>query len=75
MFVKADNKVLAKTLTDDKGDFTITFTPKKEKSFDFYCTGLGIDTLLLSSVTTFENDTSEMTFYILDNTKRTLSVR
>ena len=43
VFVKGDNKVLAKTLTDDKGDFTITFTPKNEKSFDFYCTGLGID--------------------------------
>jgi hypothetical protein len=64
VFVKGDNKVLAKTLTDDKGDFTITFTPKNEKSFGFYCTGIGIDTLLLSSVITFESDTPEMTFYI-----------
>src|SRR5688572_1785278 len=64
VFVKGDNKVLAKTLTDDKGDFTITFSPRNEKSFDFYCTGIGIDTLLLSSVITFESDTPEMTFYI-----------
>jgi hypothetical protein len=70
VFVKGDNKILAKTLTDNKGDFTITFTPKKEKSFDFYCTGLGIDTILISSVTRFESDTPEMTFYIPGQLKR-----
>ncbi|NCT74225.1 MAG: hypothetical protein GXC78_06840 [Chitinophagaceae bacterium] len=64
MFVKGDNKLLAKSKTDHKGDFTITFTPMNEKSFDFYCTGIGIDTLLLSSVITFESDTPEMIFYI-----------
>jgi len=75
VLVKGDNKILSKTLTDNKGDFTITFTPKNEKSFDFYCTGLGIDTLLLSSVTTFESDTPEMSFYIPVQHKKTLSVR
>jgi len=70
VFVKGDNKILAKVLTDEKGDFEITFTPKKEKSFDFYCTGLGLDTLLISSVTTFESDTPEMTFYIPGLIKR-----
>lgn len=64
VFVKGDNKLLAKAQTDDKGDFVITFTPETEKSFDFYCTGIGIDTLLLSSVTRFESDTPEMTFFI-----------
>ena len=64
IFVKGNNKVLAKAVTDLKGNFSLIFTPKKEKSFDFYCTGLGIDTLLMSSVTTFERDTPEMTFYI-----------
>jgi phage FluMu protein Com len=64
VFVKGDNKVLAKAVTDDKGDFNLTFTPNKEKSFDFYCNSVGIDTMLIASVTTFESDTPEMTFYI-----------
>lgn len=64
VFVKGDGKILAKSFTDSKGDFQITFTPNAEKSFDFYCTGLGIDTLLIASVTTFESDILEMTFYI-----------
>lgn len=64
VFVKGDNEVLAKTITDDKGNFDLIFTPKKEKSFDFYCNGVGIDTMFIASVTTFESDTSEMTFYI-----------
>ena len=71
VFVKGDNKILAKTVTNNKGDFTITFTPKNEKSFDFYCAGLGIDTLLISSVTSFESDTPEMTFYIPGIRKKT----
>ncbi|NNV58028.1 hypothetical protein [Limnovirga soli] len=70
VFVKADNKILAKVLTDEKGDFEITIIPQKEKSFDFYCTGLGLDTLLISSVTTFESDTNEMAFYIPGLLKR-----
>ncbi|MGN6211000.1 MAG: hypothetical protein ACTHN6_00705 [Parafilimonas sp.] len=64
VFVKGDNKILAKTMTDDKGNFGLTFTPKKEKSFDFYCNGVGVDTMLIASVITFESDTPEMTFYI-----------
>lgn len=64
VFVKGDNKILAKTITNDKGDFNLSFEPKKEKSFDFYCNGIAVDTMLIASVTTFESDTPEMTFYI-----------
>jgi hypothetical protein len=70
VFVKGDNKILAKSFTDNKGDFEISFTPGKEKSFDFYCTGMGIDTLLIASVTTFDSDTPEMTFFIPVKIKR-----
>ncbi|MBS1751870.1 MAG: hypothetical protein JST63_18365 [Bacteroidetes bacterium] len=70
VFVKGDHKILAKSYTDNKGNFEISFTPNKEKSFDFYCTGLGIDTLLIGSVRTFESDTPEMTFYIPGQLKR-----
>jgi hypothetical protein len=64
VFVKGDDKVLAQTVTNEKGDFNMTFTPEKEKSFDFYCSGVGMDTLLLSSITSFESDSPEITFSI-----------
>lgn len=70
VFVKGNNKILAKAFTDSRGNFEMTFTPGKEKSFDFYCHGLGIDTFLLESISTFESDTPEMTFYIPGNPKR-----
>jgi len=60
IFVKADGKILAETYTDQNGDFNLTFTPEKEKSFDFFCSGIGIGTILLKSVTNFENDIVEM---------------
>lgn len=64
VIVKGDNKVLAYTFTDDKGDFEMTFTPGKEKSFDFFVAAVGIDTMLISSVKTFDSDTPEMNFYL-----------
>ncbi len=64
VIVKGDNKILAKTYTDRQGNFEFTFTPENEKSFDFYCYGLAIDTLLVASVRTFESDTPDLTFYI-----------
>ncbi len=70
VFVKGNGKVLAKTLTDAKGNFELTFTPEKEKSFDFYCVQPGSDTMLIASVTTFESDTPEMTFFLPSQPKR-----
>jgi len=64
VFIKGDGKVLAEAITDDNGNFKIVFTPMKEKSFDFFCTGIGIDTLLIASITTFDSDEIEMTFDI-----------
>lgn len=64
VFVKGDKKFLAKAVTNNNGNFDLSFTPKKEKSFDFYCYGVGVDTMLIASVTSFESDTPEMTFYI-----------
>jgi hypothetical protein len=72
VFVKGDHKILAKSFTDTKGDFEISFTPNMERSFDFYCTGVGIDTLLIESVSTFESDTPEMTFFIPGKIKRNI---
>ena len=70
VFVKGRSKILAKAFTDNKGNFEMTFTPEKDKSFDFYCSGIGIDTLLLASITTFESDTPTLIFYIPGHPKR-----
>jgi len=64
VFVKGNGKVLASTTTDAKGNFYLTFTPDKEKSFDFYCARVGVDTFFLKSVTYFESDAPDMTFVI-----------
>ena len=64
VIVKGDNKVLAHSFTDNKGDFELSFTPDKEKSFDFFVFGVAVDTMFIGSVKTFESDKPEMTFYI-----------
>ena len=70
IIVKGDNKILAKAFTDRNGNFELKFTPDKEKSFDFYCFGLAVDTLLIASVRTFESNTPDLTFYIPGITKK-----
>jgi hypothetical protein len=70
IFVKGDNKVLARAISDDKGNFEFTFTPKQEKSFDFFCYGLGIDTVLIASFKNFASDAADITFYIPGLRKR-----
>ena len=70
VIVKGGNKILAQTFTDKQGNFELKFTPDKAKSFDFYCYGLAVDTLLIASVQTFESDTPDLTFYIPGITKK-----
>ena len=64
VFVKGDNKILASTFANEHGNFELTFTPKNEKSFDFYCETYNSITLLISSVKKFESDTPDMFFTI-----------
>jgi hypothetical protein len=64
VIVKGDNKVLASAFADRQGLFEVVFTPGKEKYFDFFVFGVGIDTMLVGSVTAFASDTPEMIFYI-----------
>ena len=55
------------------GNFDLSFTPEKEESFDFFCSGVGVDTMLIASVTRFESDTPEMTFFIPAKNKKNAS--
>ncbi len=60
IFVKADGKIVAESYTDQNGNFELSFTPNKEKSYDFFCSGIGIGTILLKSINTFEGNKIEM---------------
>jgi hypothetical protein len=73
VFVKGNNKILAKATTDFKGDFDLSFVPGKEKSFDFYYANKNQDTLLLQSFTSFESDTPDIIFPVpgIPKTSRT----
>ena len=62
VFVKGSSRVLAKTMTDRSGNFELIFTPTDEKSFQFYCYGQGIDTILIASFRSFYSDTPEISF-------------
>lgn len=62
--LKGDGKVLAKEVTDATGNFNMNLIPAGEKSYDFFGTGLGIDTILLASVQSFESDLPEITLVI-----------
>jgi hypothetical protein len=64
VIVKGDSKILAHAFADRQGNFEVTFTPDKEKSFDFFVYGVAVDTMLVGSVKTFDSDTPEITFYI-----------
>ena len=64
VLVKRGHKILASTHTDKNGDFKLSFTPSTEKEFKFYCSSPPIGTILLETVTKFESDTADMTFFI-----------
>lgn len=72
IFVKADGNILAENYTDKNGEFNSTFTPKKEKSFDFFCSGIGFGTILLKSETDFEIDNIEMNLDFTAKYKKTI---
>jgi hypothetical protein len=72
IFVLGDNKLLAKATTGKNGEFKLTFTPANEKTFDFYCVGMGVDTMLLSSIKSFASDTPDISFYIPGRQKRNI---
>lgn len=64
IFVKGNNKVLAKATSGSKGNFNIDFLDQHESSFDFYYANAGKDTLLLLSTRTFKSDAPEITFHV-----------
>ncbi|QDK81234.1 hypothetical protein EXU85_22535 [Spirosoma sp. KCTC 42546] len=69
MFVKVSGRIVSQSTTDSNGDFSLRFTPT-DKSSDFYCAGVGTDTLLLDSIERIEKDNVELTFHIPNAVKK-----
>jgi hypothetical protein len=61
VFIKSNNKILGKTISNANGIFSLTVNSKVIKSFDIFCTGVGMDTLFLASCNTFKSDTLKLT--------------
>jgi|SRR5579862_943410 len=64
IIAKGGNKNLTKPMTSLKGNFKMLFTPTNEKSFGFFCTAKGTDTVLIASVKGFDTDEMKITFYL-----------
>ena len=64
VFVREKGKIVAQTKTDDKGDFSFSWTPELNVPSYFYAVRSKADTVLLKKVSAFESDTPELTFYI-----------
>jgi hypothetical protein len=65
VFVKANNKILAKATTNNKGDFELIFIPQKEKAFYFYAVPVKNDTVFLKSLLNdFDRDNPEIVFFL-----------
>ena len=64
IILKGDGKILAKSVAYENGKFDMNFLHAKEKSYDFFCTGLGMDTILLASMQSFESDQPDITLVI-----------
>lgn len=75
VFVQADRKNVARTLTDSKGNFFLMFTPEQEKVFNFYCTAPHADTVLMASYNSFDTDVMERTFPVPAKVKKDVSGR
>jgi hypothetical protein len=64
VFAKKGKKVVGKTTADSSGDFELVFTPNLKDTFDIYCTPLGREPILLTTITDFDTDNPEMTFHL-----------
>jgi hypothetical protein len=69
IFVKGNNQVLDRTITNSKGVFHLSSNDNNAKAFYFYYL-LNKDTLLLAKVNHFKSESSDLTFYLQNNSKQ-----
>jgi hypothetical protein len=64
VFVKGNDQVLDKSISNKKGVFNLSWNDNGAKAFYFYCIVHKKDTLLLAKVSSFGSDAPDLTFYI-----------
>lgn len=62
ILVKTNNLILAETLTDTFGKFKLIFIPKANDTINFYCTGIGKDTIFLKRIINIKTDSLNLAF-------------
>jgi hypothetical protein len=72
ILVKGGDEILGSTLSDSLGRFTLKFLPNEAKSFDFFCFGIGIDTILISSIHKIDFGKTDFDFFVPAPTKKNL---
>lgn len=70
IIAKCNDKILAQTYTGVKGDFELHFTSVNQQNVNFFCNGIGIDSLLIGSIKTFDNNTPDITLYLPADVKK-----
>lgn len=65
VLVKGDDNTLAAAKVDSSGRFKLSFSPAREKAFDFFYIDShhSNDTIFLKSFAAFDSDRPELTFY------------
>jgi hypothetical protein len=69
IFVKGNNQVLGKAMSNSKGVFHLSWNDNNAKAFYFYCI-IDSDTMLLAKISKFNSDTPDLTFFLPDHIPR-----
>ncbi|MTH14501.1 hypothetical protein [Flavobacterium sp. LC2016-01] len=64
ILVKTNNLISAETVTDTFGKFKLILTQKTNDKIDFYCTGIGNDTIFLKRVLNIQSDSLNLAFLL-----------
>jgi len=62
ILVKTNNLILAETITDTFGKFKLKFISKTNDKIDFYCIGIGSDTIFLKRIVNIQTDSLNLAF-------------
>ncbi|MEL1256032.1 hypothetical protein AAEO57_19735 [Flavobacterium sp. DGU38] len=62
ILVKTNNLILVETITDTFGKFKLIFIPKTNNKIDFYCAGIGNDTIFLKRMVNIQTDSLNLAF-------------
>lgn len=62
ILAKSNDVILAETLTDTFGKFKLILIPKTNDKINFYCTGIGNDTIFLRRIVNLQTNSLKLDF-------------